>query len=169
MLAWLVIFASISHNPWFIFTKHAFSDLGGPYASEPWIYNYGLISIGGLVVLYSIYLTYVAGNKLEVFGAALTFVGGLFLALIGLFPTPAKPHAFISTWFFIQMNLAILAYGLSFLNEKAFKEGLLLLILGILGPIGAILYPWPSAATVEAYGIIIIDTWVIVLSIKSIP
>ena len=37
VLAWIVILLSIHHNPWFVFTKHAFSDLGGPGAEKPWI------------------------------------------------------------------------------------------------------------------------------------
>jgi hypothetical membrane protein len=48
ILAWVVIAVSISVNPWFVFTKNAFSDLGGPYATDPWIYNYGLIITFGI-------------------------------------------------------------------------------------------------------------------------
>jgi len=35
VLAWVVIAISISVNPWFVFTKNAFSDLGGPHAVDP--------------------------------------------------------------------------------------------------------------------------------------
>jgi hypothetical membrane protein len=31
---WLVILASIQRNPWFVFTEHAFSDLGGSMATD---------------------------------------------------------------------------------------------------------------------------------------
>ncbi|MEM4984919.1 MAG: DUF998 domain-containing protein, partial [Sulfolobales archaeon] len=46
--AWTTIFLSVSKNPWFNVFKHALSDLGGPRAVDPWIYNVGLIVTGAL-------------------------------------------------------------------------------------------------------------------------
>jgi len=42
--------------------------------------------------------------------------------------------------------------------------GLFSLLLGVLAPIPALLISWPSAATEEAYGILVIDAWVLVMT-----
>lgn len=56
ILAWIIILVCISLNPWFVFTKNAFSDLGGPMARDPWLYDYGLIASAILAFLYATYL-----------------------------------------------------------------------------------------------------------------
>ncbi|MCG2870075.1 MAG: DUF998 domain-containing protein, partial [Vulcanisaeta sp.] len=112
ILAWVVIAVSISVNPWFVFTKNAFSDLGGPYATDPWIYNYGLIITSVFVDLYSINLLLTSRNKVESFASAFVFVAGLFLALIGIYHAGTRPHVFVSTWFFVQMDMALIALGI---------------------------------------------------------
>ncbi len=162
ILAWVVIAVSISVNPWFVFTKNAFSDLGGPYATDPWIYNYGLIITSVFVDLYSINLLLTSRNKVESFASAFVFVAGLFLALIGIYHAGTRPHVFVSTWFFVQMDMALIALGIGSLMGGDRGLGLFSLLLGVLAPIPASLIPWPSAATEEAYGIVIIDIWVVV-------
>lgn len=162
--AWLVIGICIYFNPWFVFTIHAFSDLGAPEAKMPWIYNYGLISVGILILLYSLYLLLESRNKLESMGSSFMFVAGIFLILIGLFPSGTKPHNFVSTWFFIQADFAIVAWGLGLIVRKLVKLGSLITIMGLLSPVFAMLIEWPSAATIEAYGIIVIDIWVVILT-----
>ena len=162
ILAWVVIAVSISVNPWFVFIKNAFSDLGGPYATDPWIYNYGLIITSVFVDLYSINLLLTSRNKVESFASAFVFVAGLFLALIGIYHAGTRPHVFVSTWFFVQMDMALIAWGIGSLMGGDRGLGLFSLLLGVLAPIPASLIPWPSAATEEAYGIVIIDIWVVV-------
>ncbi|MCG2879960.1 MAG: DUF998 domain-containing protein [Vulcanisaeta sp.] len=162
ILAWVVIAVSISVNPWFVFTKNAFSDLGGPYATDPWIYNYGLIITSVFVDLYSINLLLTSRNKVESFASAFVFVAGLFLALIGIYHAGTRPHVFVSTWFFVQMDMALIALGIGSLMGGDRGLGLFSLLLGVLAPIPALLIPWPSAATEEAYGIVIIDIWVVI-------
>jgi Predicted membrane protein len=39
------------------------------------------------------------------------FVAGLFLALIGIYHAGTRPHVFVSTWFFVQMDTALIAWG----------------------------------------------------------
>lgn len=163
ILAWLVIGISVYYNPWFIFTKNAFSDLGGLNANKPWIYNYGLMITAIFVIMYSIYLILDSMNKIETVGSAFVTIAGIFLALIGIYHAGTRPHVFVSTWFFIQIDIAILIYGLGLLFEKIKTYGYTLTIMSIIGPVTAALIEWPSAATVEAYGIIIIDVWVIIM------
>ena len=163
-LAWLFIAISISVNPWFVFTRNAFSDLGGPHATDPWIYNYGLITTSIFVDLYSINLLLISRNKVEDFASAFVFIAGLFLALIGIYHEGTRPHVFVSTWFFAQMDMALITWGIGSLMTRDRRLGLFSLLLGIVAPLIALVIPWPSAATEEAYGIVVIDLWVAVMT-----
>lgn len=163
IFAWIVILTSIQLNPWFVYTKNAFSDLGGPDANMPWVYNYGLIITGLLVILYSIYLVLDSDNKIETVGAAFVLIAGVFLMLIGIFPAGTEPHVFISLWFFIQFDLAIITWGFGLLLSGWRSTGLVFLLMSVLGPIIALLINWPSAAMAETYGIFIIDIWVLLM------
>ncbi len=171
--AWLVIGASWALNrDWFIFTEHAFSDFGGQGARYPWLYNYGLIAVGSLIVLFTACPYRLAGHRLEAFGSGLLFTAGLFLALIGAFPAGTRPHVFVSTWFFIQMDMALIALSLG--AYKATRDPLTRLAAVVSAAafpvyiLLEILVGWPSAAVSETYGIIIIDTAVILLTLNYI-
>lgn len=161
--AWIVIGICIILNPWFVFTRDAFSDLGGPEAYMPWIYNYGLMITGIFILLYSVYLTLDSKNKIETAGSSFMFIAGLFLILIGLFPSGTRPHTFVSLWFFIQSDLSILTWGLGLIVRKNVKIGEVVLLIALLGGLIGFLVNWPSAAVAETFGIIVIDLWVILM------
>ncbi|QXJ35008.1 DUF998 domain-containing protein [Saccharolobus shibatae] len=160
ILAWVIILACISLNPWFNFTKNAFSDLGGPLARDPWLYNYGLIAVSVFAFLYAVFLAKVNENKILVVASAFVMVAAFFLALIGIYHEGTYPHVFVSSWFFIQFDIAILTYGIGLLVAKR-KLAIYIVILFIIGNVVAGVVRWPSAATIEAWGILIIDVWVI--------
>jgi len=166
VLAWIVIALAVLKNPWFNVFKHALSDLGGPLANTPQIYNLGLIATGITICLYSLYITYASEAKVLVFASALLFVAGVFLALIGIYPSGTRPHTFVSTWFFIQMLIAIIATALDMTLEKSFYHATALWIISIVGPVGALLIKWPSVALQEIYGIVLIDIAVIIMTTK---
>ncbi|MGC9009796.1 MAG: DUF998 domain-containing protein [Sulfolobales archaeon] len=167
LFAWAIIILSISQNPWFDLYKHALSDLGDPVrANKPWIYNLGLIITGVLTCIYSLYLTYVASNKIHVFASAMIFVAGIFLALIGLYPSGTRPHVFVSTWFFIQIWISMLAFFIEALINRRRLNGVILGLITVIGPLGALLIKWPSTALLEIYGIILVDIYVIILTIS---
>lgn len=153
MLAWLV-------NPWFNLFRNAFSDLGGPIARNPWIFNYGLVASSVLAILYSLWLFQASINKLECAGSAFAFIGGVFLALIGLFPSSTYPHRFVSTWFFVQMGLAIATWGIGLIYRGARVLGLGCLLIVALGFVAALLIKWPSIAVLESVGIAAIAIWI---------
>ena len=154
--------AAISRNPWFVFTENAFSDLGNPMANDPWLFNYGMILNGVLIVLYSIYLIDVSFNKAGTVGGAFMMITGVFLVLIGVFHEGTMHHYFVSVWFFTQSDLSILAWGLALYRERHWSRyGWLFLALSLLGPVIAYIVPWPSTATVEAFGILIMNIWVL--------
>jgi len=161
ILAWLVILVSLSINPWFVFTGNAFSDLGGPVANDPWLYNYGLIAVAIFTFIYGAYLAAINEEKMEVIGSSFVMVAAIFLALIGIFHEGTYPHIFVSTWFFIQFDIAILTYGIGLFTRMK-KPGIFMILLFLVATLVAVMVPWPSAATIEAWGISAIDVWVII-------
>jgi len=157
---WMVILVSIQRNPWFVFTEHAFSDLGGHMATDAWLFSNGMILTGLMIVLYSVYLVHESFNKPTTVGAAFLMISGVFLTLIGVFPSGTQHHYFVSVWFFTQSDLSILAWGMGLIGGKKDGLGKLFVTLGILGPLLAVIVPWPSTAVVEAFGILIMSIWV---------
>jgi len=161
---WLVILVSISRNNWFVFTENAFSDLGNPGANDPWIFNYGMMVTGLLIALYGGYLIKVSFNKKGTVGGASTIITGVFLTLIGIFPEGSKHHSFVSICFFTQGVLTVLIWGLALYRDEHLKrEGVIFLVLSIFGTFAAFLVPWPSPAVAEAYMILILNIWVILM------
>lgn len=163
ILAWVAIYFAINHNPWFVFTEHAFSDLGGPIAEDAEIFNNGLIVLGGLFILYALTLIWDANNKVETVGGAFALMAGIFLALIGVYPSGTSPHTFVSIWFFVQADVAITVWGIGILLSGWDVFGLVFTCIGIVGPLIAVVATWPSIAMVEAYGITLIDVWVVLM------
>lgn len=168
----LVFFAmfttiSITLNSWFDIFRHAFSDLGGPRANYPWIYNTGLIISSIPLLIFSTYLINVSSNKIETIGASYLVLSSMFLALIGVYPSGTQPHIFVTTCFFILAYTSFLIHGLGvFLRGKnlglmqyaIFFTGL------IIGLIIEWVFKWPSAALLETYAIIIIVLMALVAS-----
>jgi hypothetical membrane protein len=171
VIAWLVIGVSwYLNSSWFNFWEHAFSDLGVPgRANYYWVYNYGLMLTGLLVVGYGLYIYMWSGHKLEVLGSAFMMMAGVFLALIGVFPGGTRPHVFVSTWFFVQMNLALLPLTYAAWRYRGFKWGLPCFLSAVAAfPLYIavdLLYGWPSVAAGEAYGILVIDAIVVALTL----
>jgi hypothetical membrane protein len=90
-------------------------------------------------------------------------ISGVALFLIGKYPSGTDPHYLVSVWFFAQTDLAIGAWGLGLVKGENRTVGWILLALSVVGPIGAVLVNWPSTAVVEAYGILIMNSWVVLM------
>jgi hypothetical membrane protein len=154
------VLLSVYYNPWFSIFKHAFSDLGASKANMFWIYNYGLIITSFFVILYSIFIILSANNKLEVISGSFFLIAGIFLALIGIYPSGTRPHVFVSTYFFVQSNLAIIAWSLGNIKRSI---GKIFLAIAIIAPIFGFGIEWPSVALQEAFGITIIIIWALMV------
>jgi Predicted membrane protein len=143
---WTTAALSIAVNPWFDFFRDAFSDLGGPGAGDPWIYNTGLIVAAVFLGLFSMDIIASSSNKLEAVGGAYISISAVFLALIGIYHAGTRPHVFVSTWFFIQAFLGFLIYGLGLALAGGKRLGLSYAAVFLAALAGALAAPWPSAA-----------------------
>lgn len=165
VLAWVVIIVSISLNPWFNLFHNALSDLGNPRANYYWVFNYGLVATAVLMFVFSVYLLLASENKVEAMGSSFVAVAAIFLALIGVFHEGTYPHTFVSEWFFAQMDLAVVTWSIGLIVGRRLNYGIPLLALGLLSPLPALLIKWPSTATLEVYGILIIDVWAVIATV----
>ena len=117
--------------------------------------------MGFLLVLYGVSLWVLGGNKFEVGGSAYMVLAGVFLALIGVYPGGTRPHVFVSSWFFVQADMALILVTLgawirlrSRLSYAGFWASLAAFPVAFLLDM---IFPWPSAAVLETYGILVID------------
>ncbi len=166
VLAWVVIGVSSLINPWFSIWKNAFSDLGGPAARDPWVYNYGMVVVAAAMMTYGACMVTEGVNKLHDVGGAFFIVAGIFLALIGTYHEGTYPHRFVSEWFFYQADLSALAWGAGSLRAGRRLPGVAETGIAVLGPLVAAALRWPSGATLEAYGIILIDTFALLVYVE---
>lgn len=152
-MAWLV-------NPWFDFYTGALSALGSPGATDPWIYNVGLMFTAVLIVVYSAGLMLYNRNRIEDIGSSFLIVAAVFLALIGIYHGGTYPHDFVSTWFFIQADMAIFVWGIgAFFHRKIM--GVYSVGIGLMATIIAYGLNWPSSAELETFGTSAIALWVV--------
>ncbi len=166
-LAWLVILSSwMLNNSWFVFTKDAYSDFGGKESCCPGLYNYGMMIVGIIILLFSSICTYLVNQKLEAIGWSYLALAGVFLFLIGYYHSGTRPHTFVSTWFFIQADIALILVLYSIyrrIKNPLVLTALLAVILAFpIALVVDIVIGWPSAAVIETYGILIIDYGVII-------
>ena len=129
-------------------------------ATDAWLFSNGMILTGLMTVLFGVYLVHVSFNKPTTVGAAFLMITGVFLTLIGVFPSGTEPHFIVSVLFFAQSDLSILAWGIGLMGEEQDVFGKIFVGMGLLGPVLTAVIPWPSTAAVEAFGIIIMNIWV---------
>jgi hypothetical membrane protein len=162
---WLVILLAIFRNPWFVFTENAFSDLGAASANDPWLFNVGMILTGVLIDLYAVHLLEASINKLSRIGGVSMALTGFMLMMIGFYPEGTSYHYTVSVWFFSQGALTVLLWGLALIGEYSWRKyGLIFTFMGIAGPIIALIVSWPSTAVAEAYGILVLNLWVALMT-----
>jgi len=157
-LSWML--AAVILNPWFRFTRDALSALGSPGATDPWVYNLGLIFTSVLLFAFAASLVDLFNNRIEVVGASFLMVSAIFLALVGVYHGGTYPHDFVSLWFFVQADISVFTTGFGNLVENR-QSGAMVLALGTLSTVLARLIPWQSSAEVEAFGTFAIAAFVL--------
>ncbi|AFL96043.1 hypothetical protein CL1_1847 [Thermococcus cleftensis] len=161
LVYWSFVAWSISRNPWFSFWKNALSDLGGPGANSPWIYNAGLVVSSLFLLAFSVGLILTSEGRLQTVGGAYLSISSVFLALIGIFHEGTEPHVFVSTYFFVQFFLGALLYGLG--SERLRPVSVLIFSLALVGP----LVPFPSTSLLETYEILLVMAFSLAVALNS--
>ncbi|HIJ12129.1 MAG TPA: DUF998 domain-containing protein [Halobacteriales archaeon] len=144
----LSVIVAIYFAPWFNWTEFALSDLGvgelpGRIArSAPsnglhiFIFNTGMM-VAGIGLALFVFLTRSLHIRtchydsiMSKIGYSLIFIGGLNLALVGLFPIPSPLHFPVAAIYFIATPIGLVFVGGSYLSESR-NFGILLILIGI--------------------------------------
>ena len=169
------------NSQWWSFLGSSFSALGDPSpnstgaaAGLSWFYNDVVIfPTAAMIMFFSAGMVKASRNWLQATGSAFFMVAGIFLLLVGVFhggpPTPAGYHDFVSGWFFAQALLSLWLWGVGTLLERRWALGGEMIAIGILAPLIAARVPWPSVASIEAFGIAAIDVWLLLMYFARKP
>jgi hypothetical membrane protein len=175
--AWVVILACAALNPWWSVTAKALSYMGASTANDPWLYDYvGMVPTGLMLLVFSIYLTTESRNRSEVVGSLMFFLAGALLVGIGVFhqgpgwyPVGTARdgqnlHDLFSAWFFLQLFLTVIFWGIGLRREgeRPLGNSMLLLAFGAIAVALGILAAFRTipGGTGEVLGILAIDIWV---------
>ncbi len=137
-LTFLVFIFSIYSNPWFSFTEHALSHLGGERAEKAWIFNFGLIIIGLLGINYFYFLSNKNNNLKTKIGVIFLIISSFLLVLVGVFPINTLLHTPVSVFFFFFAILGLFSYGYGKIKINR-KRGLVLVFLAFFGVLFSII------------------------------
>ena len=190
----LAVLVSIYFSPWFEWPTHALSDLGveqegrliSQFAQEgdtqiaTWTFNGGMI-VAGLLIAIFVYSTRktITDNLMNKIAYSLIFIGGINLALVGVFPYSVSGtiHLIVALIYFIFTPIGLIMIGVERrTRDKNFAifsigSGIVSLIviggavLGILGtPIGTI-YP-EGVAFPEFIEAVILGLWIGIAGIR---
>ena len=189
----LAVLVSIYFSPWFEWPTHALSDLGveqegrliSQFAQEgdtqiaTWTFNGGMIVAGLLIAIFvSSTRKTIPDNLMNKIAYSLIFIGGINLALVGVFPySSGTIHLIVALIYFIFTPIGLIMIGVERrTRDKNFAifsigSGIVSLIviggavLGILGtPIGTI-YP-EGVAIPEFIEAVILGLWIGIAGIR---
>ena len=190
----LAVLVSIYFSPWFEWPTHALSDLGveqegrliSEFAQEgdtqiaTWTFNGGMIVAGLLIAIFvSSTRKTIPDNLMNKIAYSLIFIGGINLALVGVFPYSVSGtiHLIVALIYFIFTPIGLIMIGVERrTRDKNFAifsigSGIISLVviggavLGILGtPIGTI-YP-EGVAIPEFIEAVILGLWIGIAGIR---
>ncbi|MFL2520929.1 MAG: DUF998 domain-containing protein [Halobacteriales archaeon] len=139
----LSVIVAIYFAPWFNWTEFALSDLGvgelpdriarsAPSNSlHIFIFNAGMMIAGiGLALFVFLTRSLHIDSIISKIGYSLIFIGGLNLALVGLFPIPSSLHFPVAAIYFIATPIGLVLVGGSYLSDSR-NFGVLLILIGI--------------------------------------
>ena len=124
----LAVLVSIYFSPWFEWPTHALSDLGvaqegrliSQFAQEgdtqiaTWTFNGGMI-VAGLLIAIFVYSTRktITDNLMSKIAYSLIFIGGINLALVGVFPYSVSDtiHLMVALIYFIFTPIGLIMIG----------------------------------------------------------
>ena len=113
----LMVFLSIYFSPWFVWESNALSDLGVEQAGGTqiaiYLFNIGMIIAGSLIALFVVLTrSILPSNRRNKIAYAILFIGGINLALIGIF-TENFPiiHRTVATMYFVTTPISLMIIG----------------------------------------------------------
>ncbi|MCK4902334.1 MAG: DUF998 domain-containing protein [Thermoplasmatales archaeon] len=153
----------------FSWTENAISDLGRiGYGTS--YFNFGLIIIGVLLLIFSIGLNLALKNQR--IGPTVFAISAIYLIGVGIYPLPASEHADLSGLFFIAFIFGFLAFGIkNYKNQDDFlkKMGIFALIVVLFAAISPISFLFASGVAIpEAMVIFPGFIWCFVFGINMI-
>ena len=180
----LAVLVSIYFSPWFEWPTHALSDLGvvqeGGTQVAIWTFNGGMVTAGLLIAIFiSSTRKTIPDNLMSKIAYSLIFIGGINLALVGVFPYSVSStiHLIVALIYFIFTPIGLIMIGVERrARDKNFAifsigSGIVSLVviggavLGILGtPIGTI-YP-EGVAIPEFIEAVILGLWIGIAGIR---
>ena len=179
----LMVFLSIYFSPWFVWESNALSDLGVEQAGGTqiaiYLFNIGMIIAGSLIALFVVLTrSILPSNRRNKIAYAILFIGGINLALIGIF-TENFPiiHRTVATMYFVTTPISLMiigsgkiasdrAFGIFSIGAGAVALVVILgLILSMLGISVGEIYP-EGAAIPEIVEAIILGLWVGIAGIR---
>ena len=179
----LMVLLSIYFSPWFSWQENALSDLGveqsGGTQIAIYLFNIGMIIAGSLIALFVVLTrSILASNRRNKIAYAILFIGGINLALVGIF-TENIPmvHRTVALMYFVTTPISLMiigsgkiasdrTFGLFSIGAGAVALVVILgLVFSTLGiPIGEI-YP-EGAAIPEFIEAVILGIWIGIAGIR---
>ena len=179
----LMVFLSIYFSPWFVWESNALSDLGVEQAGGTqiaiYLFNIGMIIAGSLIALFVVLTrSILPSNRRNKIAYAILFIGGINLALIGIF-TENFPmiHRTVAMMYFVTTPISLMvigsgkiasdrAFGIFSIGAGAVALVVILgLILSMVGISVGEIYP-EGAAIPEIVEAIILGLWVGIAGIR---
>jgi len=113
----LMVLLSIYFSPWFSWQENALSDLGVEQAGGTqiaiYLFNIGMIIAGSLIALFVVLTrSILASNRRNKIAYAILFIGGINLALVGIF-TENFPmvHRTVALMYFVTTPISLMIIG----------------------------------------------------------
>ena len=179
----LMVFLAIYFSQWFVWESNALSDLGVEQAGGTqiaiYLFNIGMIIAGSLIALFVVLTrSILPSNRRNKIAYAILFIGGINLALIGIF-TENFPmiHRTVAMMYFVTTPISLMiigsgkiasdrAFGIFSIGAGAVALVVILgLILSMVGISVGEIYP-EGAAIPEIVEAIILGLWVGIAGIR---
>lgn len=159
----ITLILSINQNTWFSWTQNSLSDLGSSQATNPWIFNYGIIITALLGISYFSKLRKTKLNFYSKTGLAALIIDFITLVLIGVYPLGSDLHYPLSITFFALLPIATTLYGVGKLKINK-KKGSIIILVTLLGFLTAtaLLMTLNGVAAPEIIGVLVIASVVFV-------
>ena len=112
----ITVLLSVYFSPWFIWQENALSDLGVEQAGGTqiaiYLFNIGLIIAGSLIAVFAVLTRSSLPSKRSKIAYAILFIGGINLALVGIF-TENFPviHRIVALLYFVTTPISLMIIG----------------------------------------------------------